>query len=79
MTPLDLSQVEAVMLLMAQYEVDEFASEHFTLKKSRHVTARKSVELDPALALEKHLAPLPNEPWNSLPQEEVDKWAGEKP
>ena len=74
MTPFDVNEIEAVAKLMAQYELDEYASERFTLKKSRHPAPARPGPTDQAL-LKLHIEPLPNEPWEAVSQEVADTWA----
>ena len=76
MTPIqfDAAEIETVAKLMIQYELDEYASDRFTLKKSKHKSNAVRVEPTAAQLLEKHLAPLSDAPWDSVPQEEADKW-----
>ena len=71
----DPAAIEAVAKLMTEYELDEYASPEFTLRKSRH--RRALAPADTALA--KHLEPLPDEPWASVPQIVADSWAEGRP
>lgn len=68
-----IETVKAVAELMVRYELDEFASEDFTLKKSQHRPARPAPT--DAELLKQHLTPLPAEPWNQIPQADADQWA----
>ncbi len=70
----DLEAVEKLMELMGRHEIDRVAVGDIMLMKTRHRPAAVQVP-DDASALAKHLEPLPNEPWNAIPQEEVDNWA----
>ncbi len=73
MSPIDVHAIRAVAELMRELELDEYASEHFSLKKSRHKPPRP--EPTEAELLKQHLAPLPAEPWNDVPQSVADEWA----
>ena len=73
LAPFDPSNVKTIADLMVQYDLDEYSSEYFTLKKSRHKPARPE-PTDQEL-LKQHLTALPAEPWNAIPQDEADKWA----
>jgi wobble nucleotide-excising tRNase len=78
MIPFDANEIETVAKLMEQYGLDEYASERFSLKKSRH--KMKLIAVDEAqAALAKHLAPpLDPEPWNAVGQETADEWAARR-
>ena len=73
MAPLVLADIEAVMQLCVKHDCEEYSSEHFTIKRK---AGRAGVKAEPtaAMLLEKHLAPLPDAPWDSVPQETADKW-----
>jgi hypothetical protein len=71
----NLEVLEKVMDLMSRYEVDEVSAVGFHIKKSRHKPATILAPLDEKVAIDRHMATLPNEPWNAIPQEEVDTWA----
>ena len=75
---IDPSAIEAVAKLMCEYELDEYASPEFTLRKSRHRSASPAAAVE-QMALAKHLEPLPDEPWMSVPAEAVDAWAEGRP
>lgn len=74
-TLIDLAGLEKLMGLMRDYEVDEVTWQDFTVKKSRHRPATIVVPAEDNVTLAQHLAPSPNEPWNAVPQGEVDEWA----
>lgn len=68
-----LAAIEELMILMAKHEIDELSCDFLNLKKSRHKPARP--QLTEKELLDQHLKPLPDEPWNQIPQEEADTWA----
>lgn len=74
--PLDLEKIEAVAKIMKEYELDEYASDYFCLKKSKHHP--KVIAVSTEDPLRKHLEPSPDEPWMSVNQAEVDAWAEKK-
>jgi hypothetical protein len=84
-----VADIEKLMELMSRHEIDELSWSGMvavsnsvgsmnvdpvtvTLRKSRHRPPAAQLA-EPDLA--KHLEPLPNEPWNAIPQEDVDNWA----
>jgi len=86
----DVAKIGQLMELMERHGVDELvwegvevteAKEGWTatnpgtirLKKSRHGQAALPASAEKALAA--HLAPLPDAPWDAVPQETVDAWA----
>lgn len=70
---MNLEQIEAVFILMEKYFIDELQCEEFTIKKSKFKAEKK--ELTEQELLARHLVPLETEPWNDLPQDQVDAWA----
>jgi hypothetical protein len=70
---LDINLLEQVMKLMSDNEVDEVACEEFTIKKSRHKEKKK--ELTDEELLKKHLDPLPQEPWLSISESQLDEFS----
>jgi hypothetical protein len=63
------------MELMGRYDIDELSFAGITIKKSRHKMVAIVPPADDRATMAQHLAPLPNEPWNDIPQEQVDDWA----
>lgn len=81
MIQLDLKLLEKVMKLMVKYQIEDFASEHFTLKAPhRDKKARKPytykkdvVEVDKEF-LDKYTNPMSNEPWMSIEDSVIEEY-----
>jgi hypothetical protein len=67
-----LEGIEGVLKLMTQYNVQELAWDGLVLKRSAH---RPTVAMDLQKVMEEHTKPLPEAPWDAIPQEAVDAWA----
>ena len=83
MSALDLKLLERAAKLMAKYQLDEVACEAFTLRRSNHMRVLKlpgSKQQPPptedSTFLDAYTAPeLPEEPWNNIPDEAVERFA----
>ena len=72
--PIDLANIESVAKLLQQYDLEEYASEHFTLKRKSRPNSRP-IPVESIDLLAKHLEPLPNEPWDSVDPAVANAWA----
>ena len=76
---LDLEKLEQCLKLMAKYGCEELQCNEFTAKrppptKVRKPYTRKAKAPTPQEILDKHMEPLPNEPWNSVSDKDMEAW-----
>lgn len=87
MTPFNLDQIEQVMKLMQKYQIDEYSSEYFSLKrtnaqpqpkKPRKPYTRKAdkvkqeQEQDEEFLDQHTVPPMDEEPWMQIPDSSLD-------
>jgi len=72
MRNLDINLLRQAAQLMKEFELDELACEEFTIKKSKHKQEKK--ELTEQEMLQKHLEPLPAEPWMTISDGQLDEF-----
>lgn len=69
----NLESIEKLMSLMDQYKIDEVSVDFVCIKKVKHSFPIPKLTEEQILA--KHLAPLPQEPWESIPDSALNSFS----
>jgi len=73
-----IANVEKLMKLMKKYQIEELSVDFINLKRplpEHKERVKRPYKKKHVPTLDKHLQPLPNEPWNDIPDSVIDQWS----
>jgi hypothetical protein len=68
----NLEAIESLMILMAKYNVNDVSCDFLHLVRTPTPVKKELTEQE---MLEKHLEPLPEEPWNSIAPDALEQFS----
>ena len=69
-----LAAIEALMAMMQKHDIEELSCDFLRLKRHISPKLKQDINID-KLLLDKHLAPIDEEPWMSISDDQIDAFA----